>query len=65
MIVLGILLLILGFFLKVPVLGTIGIILLVIGAVLWVAGQRRSPRRRQALLVLTQITGKLSPKHLN
>jgi hypothetical protein len=38
MIALGILLLILGYFLKVYVLETIGIILLVIGAVLWVLG---------------------------
>jgi hypothetical protein len=38
MIALGILLLIVGFFLKVYVLETIGIILLVIGAVLWVLG---------------------------
>ena len=38
MIGLGIILLILGYFLKVYVLETIGIILLVIGAVLWVLG---------------------------
>jgi Family of unknown function (DUF6131) len=43
MIALGILLLVLGFFLKVPVLGTIGIILLVIGAVLWVLGSVGRP----------------------
>lgn len=43
MIALGILLLIVGFFFKVPVLGTIGIILLVIGAVLWVAGSVGRP----------------------
>ena len=43
MIVLGILLLILGYFFKVPVLGTIGIILLVIGAVLWVLGALDRP----------------------
>ena len=43
MIVLGILLLILGYILKVPVLGTIGVILLVIGAVLWVAGSVGRP----------------------
>jgi drug/metabolite transporter (DMT)-like permease len=43
MIVLGIILLILGYFLHVPVLGTIGIILLVIGAVLWVLGSVGRP----------------------
>jgi drug/metabolite transporter (DMT)-like permease len=43
MIVLGIVLLILGYFLKVYVLETIGIILLVIGAVLWVAGSVGRP----------------------
>jgi drug/metabolite transporter (DMT)-like permease len=43
MIVLGIILLILGYFLKVPVLETIGIILLVIGAVLWVLGSVGRP----------------------
>ena len=43
MIVLGIVLLILGFFLKVPVLGTIGIVLLVVGAVLWVLGSVGRP----------------------
>jgi drug/metabolite transporter (DMT)-like permease len=43
MIVLGILLLILGYFLKVPILGTLGIILLVVGAVLWVLGSVGRP----------------------
>jgi hypothetical protein len=43
MIALGILLLVVGFFLKVPVLETIGIILLVIGAVLWVLGSVGRP----------------------
>lgn len=43
MIVLGILLLILGYFLKVYVLSTIGIILLVIGAVLWILGSVGRP----------------------
>ncbi|MGY4711735.1 hypothetical protein ACXDF8_19570 [Mycolicibacterium sp. CBM1] len=38
MIVLGAILLILGFVLKIQILWTIGIILLVIGAVLWVLG---------------------------
>ena len=40
---LGILLLVVGFFLKVHVLSTIGIILLVIGAVLWVVGSVGRP----------------------
>ena len=38
MIALGVILLILGFVLKIQILWTIGIILLVIGAVLWVLG---------------------------
>ncbi len=38
MIVLGLVLLLLGFFLDISILWTIGIILLVIGAVLYVAG---------------------------
>jgi hypothetical protein len=38
MIVLGAILLILGFVLKISILWTIGIILLVIGAVLWILG---------------------------
>jgi membrane-bound ClpP family serine protease len=37
MLVLGIILMLIGFFLSVPVLWTIGIILAVVGAVLWVA----------------------------
>jgi hypothetical protein len=43
MIGLGILLLLVGFFLKVYVLETLGIILLVIGAVLWVLGSVGRP----------------------
>lgn len=35
MIVLGIVLLLLGYFLPVPILETLGIILLIVGAVLW------------------------------
>ena len=38
MIVLGIILLICGFVFKIPILWTIGVILLVVGAVLWVLG---------------------------
>ena len=38
MIILGILLLVLGFVFKISILWTIGIVLLVIGAVLWVLG---------------------------
>lgn len=38
MIVLGIVLLILGYVLTIPLLWTIGIILIVIGAVMWVLG---------------------------
>jgi hypothetical protein len=43
MIALGIILLILGFVLKVPILGTLGVVLLVIGAVLWVLGSVGRP----------------------
>jgi drug/metabolite transporter (DMT)-like permease len=43
MIVLGIILLILGYVLKVGILSTLGIILLVIGAVLWVLGSVGRP----------------------
>jgi len=38
MIILGIILLVLGFLLSVPLLWTLGLVLLVIGAVLWIAG---------------------------
>jgi len=38
MIVLGVVLLILGYVFSIPLLWTIGIVLLVIGAVLWVMG---------------------------
>jgi hypothetical protein len=43
MIGLGIILLILGFVLKVGILGDIGVVLLVIGAVLWVLGSVGRP----------------------
>jgi hypothetical protein len=43
MIGLGIILLILGFVLKVAILGDIGVVLLVIGAVLWVLGSVGRP----------------------
>jgi Family of unknown function (DUF6131) len=43
MIVLGAILLILGFVLKVQILWTIGIILLVVGAVLWLLGSVGRP----------------------
>lgn len=38
MIILGLLLLVLGFVFKISILWTIGIVLLVVGAVLWVLG---------------------------
>ena len=38
MIILGLILLVLGFLLKISILWTIGIILLVIGAVFWILG---------------------------
>jgi hypothetical protein len=43
MIVLGAILLILGFVLKIQILWTIGIILLVVGAVLWLLGSVGRP----------------------
>lgn len=43
MIALGVVLLILGFVLKIQILWTIGIILLVIGAVLWILGSVGRP----------------------
>jgi hypothetical protein len=38
MIVLGVILLLLGLLLSVPILWAIGLVLLVIGAILWIAG---------------------------
>ncbi len=38
MIILGIILLVAGFLLKISILWTIGIVLLVIGAILWILG---------------------------
>jgi hypothetical protein len=38
MIVLGLILLLLGYFLSVQILWTIGIILIIVGAVLWILG---------------------------
>jgi len=38
MIVLGVILLVLGFLFHIPLLTTIGVVLLVIGAVLWILG---------------------------
>lgn len=43
MIILGVILLILGYVLAIPVLWTIGIILVVIGAVLWLLGALGRP----------------------
>lgn len=43
MIILGIVLLVLGYFLVVPILETLGIILLVIGALFWVLGGAGHP----------------------
>jgi membrane-bound ClpP family serine protease len=41
MIVLGVILLVLGYFLSVSILWTIGIILIVLGAILWVIDRAR------------------------
>jgi hypothetical protein len=38
MIILGLILLVLGFVAKIPILWSVGIVLLVIGAVLWILG---------------------------
>jgi hypothetical protein len=38
MIIAGVVLLLLGLFLHVPILWTIGVIVLIVGAVLWIAG---------------------------
>lgn len=38
MLVLGLILLLLGYFLNISILWTIGLILLIVGAVLWIAG---------------------------
>ncbi len=57
MIVLGAILLILGFVLKIQILWTIGIILLVIGAVLWLLGAVGRPVGGTPLLVLTDRAG--------
>ena len=38
MIILGVILLLIGLFASIPILWTIGIILLVIGAILWILG---------------------------
>jgi hypothetical protein len=43
MIILGIILLILGWVFSIPILTTIGIILLIIGAVLWILGSVGRP----------------------
>jgi Family of unknown function (DUF6131) len=43
MIVLGIVLLVLGYLFSIPVLWSIGIVLLVIGAVLWILGSVGRP----------------------
>ena len=43
MIILGIILLVIGFVLKVSILWTIGIILVIIGAVLWILGSVGRP----------------------
>lgn len=43
MVVLGILLALLGYFLAVPIIETIGIILLVVGVILWLLGAAGVP----------------------
>ena len=53
MIILGIILLIIGFIAHISVLWTIGVILLVIGAILWILGATRSADRRPTPLLVT------------
>ncbi|BAX94926.1 DUF6131 family protein [Mycobacterium shigaense] len=43
MVVLGVVLLILGYIFHIPILWTIGIVLLVIGAILWILGSVGRP----------------------
>lgn len=43
MVILGIVLLVLGYFVHVPILTTLGVVLLVIGAVLWILGSVGRP----------------------
>jgi hypothetical protein len=47
MVVLGVILMVLGFLLGIPVLWTIGIVLLVVGAILWVAEGAGAPWGRR------------------
>jgi hypothetical protein len=58
MVILGIVLLVLGYFFHVPVLTTLGIVLLVIGAILWILGSIGRPvaGRRYWYLPLRPIT---------
>jgi hypothetical protein len=42
-IILGVILLVLGYFLVIPILETIGIILLILGAILWLLGATGHP----------------------
>ena len=57
MIVLGVVLLILGFVFSVPLLWEIGVVVLVIGAVLWIMGSVGRPVAGRRLLVLTTSPG--------
>ena len=54
MILLGLLLLILGLVLGIGILYTIGIVLVIIGAVLWVLGSHGPLRRRPKALLVTE-----------
>jgi hypothetical protein len=45
MLILGLVLLVIGFVAKIAILWTMGIILLIIGAVLWILGSRGRPVR--------------------
>jgi len=53
MIVLGVILLITGFVLAIPILWTIGVLLAVIGLALWILGSMGPPGREPCSLLLT------------
>jgi membrane protein implicated in regulation of membrane protease activity len=51
--ILGLVLVLLGWLTGIGILTTLGIILLVIGAVLWILGSMGCPGRRPSVLVVT------------
>ena len=59
MLILGLILLIIGLIAKIALLWTIGIILLVIGAVLWIFWVDGAPGRRPSALLVAQARRRL------